>query len=464
VQLRQFVLEGLGNSSYLLAPAEGGQAAVVDPDRDVAPYLLAARDLGLTITLVLETHLHNDFVSGARELAARTGATVGASAAGELRYPHRPLRDGNRLPLGSLEIEVMATPGHTPEHICFLTHEGGRPVGLFSGGSLLVGSVARSDLFGPELARGLAEQMYHSLHERILALSDHVAVYPTHGAGSFCTAAVSTARATTIGQERRNSRLLQLDSPGAFVQEALRGLPPYPRYFRRMRAINQSGPPVLGGLPQLAPLEPEAATPTDERLLVDTRDPLLFSGGHVPDSISIGMSMTFGVWVGWLLPHDVPLAFVTDDPEIDEEVSRQLVRIGYETVLGSLKGGLEQWRREGRPVNTTPVVSVADLRERRAAHSGPLVVDVRHEVEWQAGHLPEAVHIPLPELEERAERLLPRSRPVAVHCAGSFRSGVAVSLLERLDYPELYHVRGGFDAWRAAGFEIARPPAPATAS
>jgi hydroxyacylglutathione hydrolase len=302
VQLRQFVLEGLGNSSYLFAGDEGGAAVVVDPDRDVVPYLEAAQELGVTIGLVLETHLHNDFISGARELAARTGAVVGASAAGELRYPHQALRDGERLNAGSLEVEVMATPGHTPEHICYVARENGEPVALFSGGSLLVGSVARSDLLGPEIAEHLAEQMYHSLHSRILSLPDHLPVYPTHGAGSFCAAAECTSRTTTIGQERLNSRLLQLDSAGSFVREALRGLPPYPTYFRRMRSINQSGPRVLGGLPELPPLRPDEAEPTAERFLVDTRVSVAFSRGHVPDSLSIGLSPSFGIWVGLLSP------------------------------------------------------------------------------------------------------------------------------------------------------------------
>jgi hydroxyacylglutathione hydrolase len=457
LQVRQFVLEGLGNSSYLLAARDGGAAVVIDPDRDVAPYLRAARDLGVTISLVLETHLHNDFVSGARELAARTGAIVGASAAGELRYEHRALRDGEHLSVGSLDIEVMATPGHTPEHICFLAREGGKEAGLFSGGSLLVGSVARTDLLGPDLAETLAEQMYHSLHDKILSLPDHVTVYPTHGAGSFCTAATNTARVTTIGQERRNSRLLQLESVAAFRREALRGLPPYPRYFRYMRAINQSGPAVLGGLPELPPLVPLEAAPKGERLLVDTRDPLAFSREHVPDSISIGLSLTFGIWVGWLLPRDAALAFVTEDPEVDEEVSRQLIRIGHEEVLGSLRGGLDQWRREGRPTRSTPIVSVGRLREQLRAGNGTSVVDVRHAIEWRSGHVPGSIHIPLPELEERAPALLAREQPLAVHCASSFRSGVATSLLERLRYPHVHHVQGGFEAWRSAGFDVARP-------
>lgn len=457
MQVRQFVLEGLGNSSYLLAAADGGVGVVVDPDRDIAPYLEAANELGVSIAAALETHLHNDFVSGARELAARTGATVCASAAGELRYPHQAVRDGERLRFGSLEIEVMATPGHTPEHICFLVREGDKMVGLFSGGSLLVGSVARSDLLGPDLAVGLAEKMYHSLHERILTLPDELAVYPTHGAGSFCSASDCTDRVTTIGRERLSSRLLSLDSSAAFVSEALHGLPPYPRYFRLMRAINQGGPRILGGLPELAALEPGEAEPAGDRLLIDTRVSVAFSQSHVPDSISIGMSPSFGIWVGWLLPHDVPLAFVTDGHWIDEEVSRQLVRIGYENLAGSLSGGLDRWRRAGGPTKSTQLLSATELKERLDGDSKLIVLDVRHESEWRAGHLPGSVHIPLPELEARAPEQLRPDRAVAVHCAQAYRSGMAVSLLERLGYPKLYHVNGGFEAWRSAGLDVARP-------
>jgi hydroxyacylglutathione hydrolase len=458
MELRQFVLEGLGNSSYLVAAAEGGVAVVIDPDRDVAPYLEAAAELGVSIGLVLETHLHNDFVSGARELAARTGATVGASAAGELRYPHRALCDGDRLPVGSLEVEVVATPGHTPEHIAFVLHEGGQPVGLFSGGSMLVGSVARSDLLGPDLATGLAEQMFHSLHDRLLTLPDHLAVYPTHGAGSFCSAGSCDARTTTIGQERRNSRLLQLDSVDVFIHEALRDLPPYPSYFRRMRSINQGGPRLLNGLPELPPLSPEQAAPTDGQLLIDSRVSIAYSHSHVPDSVGIGLSPSFGIWVGWLLPHDLPLSFIVDGPWNDDEISRQLVRIGYENLKGSLIGGVDAWRRSGQPTRETPVVSVADLQQLRCQDSELVVLDVRHESEWRAGHIPGALHLPLPELEARVGSVLERDRPVAIHCAAAYRSGMAVSLLERHGYSRLMHVNGGFDAWRAAGFEVGRSP------
>ena len=458
MELRQFVLEGLGNSSYLIAAAEGNVAIVVDPDRDVAPYLEAARELGVTIGLVLETHLHNDFVSGARELAARSGATVGASAAAELRYPHRVLRDGDRLPVGSLEVEVIATPGHTPEHVAFVLHEAGQPVGLFSGGSMLVGSVARSDLLGPELAHGLAEQMFHSLHDRLLTLPDHLAVYPTHGAGSFCSAGDSGSRTTTIGQERRTSHLLQLDSVDVFIHEALRGLPPYPTYFRRMRAINQGGPRLLDGLPGLPPLTAEQAAPREGHLLVDTRVSVAYSRAHVPDSVGIGLSPSFGIWVGWLLPPDLPLAFITDGAWNDEEVSRQLVRVGYENLLGSLVGGVDTWRRSGRPTRATPVISVADLEQLRRRGGEIALLDVRHAAEWNAGHIPGSIHLPLPDLEARAPELLAPEQPLAVHCAAAYRSGMAVSLLERHGYTSLFHVNGGFDAWRAAGYDVARAP------
>jgi hydroxyacylglutathione hydrolase len=222
-----------------------------------------------------------------------------------------------------------------------------------------------------------------------------------------------------------------------------------------MRAINQTGPAILGGLPALPPLTPAEAAPSPDRLLVDTRDPLAFSHAHVPDSISIGLSASFGTWVGWLLPHDVPLAFLTDAPEADAEIARQLVRIGYENLAGKLDGGLECWTRSGRPTRSTPVLPAATFGERLKSN-GLAVLDVRHASEWRAGHIPGSVNIPLPELEARAPKLLAHHTPVAVHCAASYRSGMAVSLLERLDYPDLYHVQGGFDGWRSAGFEVAR--------
>src|SRR5438128_3026201 len=261
MRIRKFVDEGLGNSAHLVISERDGVAALIDPLRDVDTYLDAARADGVRITHVLERHLHNDFLSGSRELAARTGARIVASADAGFQFDHHAVRDGDVLALGEILISVMATPGHTPEHVSFLARDTGRPDEpqvLFSGGSLLVGAVSRTDLLGHEHATGLAHELYRTLHERILRLDDDVAVHPTHGAGSFCTAAAGAESTTTIGRERRGNPLLALPDARAFTDRLLASMPTYPTYFDSMRAVNRRGPPVLGDLPRLAPLAPHA--------------------------------------------------------------------------------------------------------------------------------------------------------------------------------------------------------------
>jgi hydroxyacylglutathione hydrolase len=253
--IKPFVDEGLGNSSYLLASEETGQAVLVDAERDIDRYFGLAEGLGLRLTHALDTHLHNDFLSGAREAAAR-GLAVGASTGAELAFDHMPLGDGARVVLGDLVVETMATPGHTPEHVSYTVRHGdeGKVAAVFTGGALMVGGAARTDLLGPEHTESLTRQLYHTLHDRLLTLPDDVAIYPTHGAGSFCAAPTSSVRTTTLGQERLHNRLTQAASEAEFAALALRDLPSYPAYFRYMRDINRQGPRLLGGLPVLAPL------------------------------------------------------------------------------------------------------------------------------------------------------------------------------------------------------------------
>src|SRR6266849_5019615 len=257
MRVRQFVDEGLGNSAHLLISDRGGVAALIDPLRDVDQYQEVARREGVRITHVFETHIHNDFLTGSRELAALTGARIVASADAGLEFDHQPVRDGDIVTIGDVGITVLATPGHTPEHVSYLARDTSRPrdaAVLFSSWSLLVGAVSRTDLLGHEHATGLAHQLYHSVHEKILPLGDDVIVHPTHGAGSFCTAAAAAESTSTIGRERRSNPFLALSDPGAFTDRILASMPSYPTYFDHMRAVNRRGPRVLNGLPHLAPL------------------------------------------------------------------------------------------------------------------------------------------------------------------------------------------------------------------
>lgn len=457
--VRQFVDEGLGNSSYLVASEETGLAVAIDPQRDVDRYVQVAEGLGLRLTHALDTHLHADFVSGARELAAQTGVHIGASAQAELAFDHLPLQEGDTIPLGDLTIEVLATPGHTPEHISFAVRStvGDAPAALFSGGALIVGGAARTDLLGHDLTEPLARHLYRTIHHKLLRFPDEVAVYPTHGAGSFCAAPSTYERTTTIGQERRRNPLVQATSEEAFVRLALSGLPSYPTYYRYMRPVNQQGPRVLGGLPVLQPLSPEAVQQQMAQgvAVIDTRTPHEFAAGHIPGAYGIPLAAPLITWAGWVVPFGTPIILITDTPAEREEAVRQLIRIGYDDLRGYLEGGIAAWEAAGRPVTQVPVIPVEELHRELERGNAPVVLDVRQDAEWRAGHLPQAIHTEAGRLPA-GELPLPKDGPIVVHCAHGDRSTVSISVLEQRGYRNLRLLDGGFSAWEAAGYEVVR--------
>jgi hydroxyacylglutathione hydrolase len=452
--------EGLGNSSYLIASEATGLAAVIDPQRDVDRYLRRAEGLGLRLQYALDTHLHNDFVSGVRELAALAGVQIGASALAELGFAHQPLREGDALPLGELSVGVLATAGHTPEHLSFTLTEPGQsmPAAVFTGGALMVGGAARTDLLGSEWTMRLAEQLYHSLHNKLLKLPDNVAVYPTHGAGSFCAAPATGDRTTTIGRERASNRLAQVLGMDSFVQAATADLPSYPTYFHAMRRLNQRGPAVLGQLPSLRPLPADRVRnyQTEGAAIVDLRPSLRFVAGHIPGAHSVALRAAFGAWVGWVVPFGTPIVLVTDeDPAQHEDAVRQLIRLGYDQPLGYLAGGMDAWQAAGGVVSRWEIIPPQRVRERLRANDGLIVVDVRQANEWQAGHVPGAVHIEAGQLTERGPAVAVNT-PIAVHCGHHDRSVTGLALLERQGFHHLLLMEGGMAAWAEAGFEVER--------
>jgi hydroxyacylglutathione hydrolase len=463
--VRQFVDEGLGNSSYLIASEETGSAAVIDPERDVDRYIRVAEGLGLCIAYVLETHLHADFVSGARELAAHLstvrrddgGIQIGASAEADLAFDHLPLRDGDTVPLGDLTIGVLVTPGHTPEHVSFtVTPAGARvPAAIFTGGSLIVGGAARTDLLGHDLTEPLAHRLYHTIHHKLLRFPDEMLVYPTHGAGSFCAAPSTAERTTTIGRERQWNPLARAQSEEEFVRLALSDLPSYPTYFQYLRAVNQRGPRVLGGIPALEPLSPEAVRQHMAHgvVVVDARTPREFAAGHIPGAYGIPLVAPLITWAGWVVPFGSPIILVADNPAEREEAARQLIRIGYDDLRGYLEGGMAAWAAAGLPVSRVPIMPAEDLHRQLERGNAPRVLDVRQDAEWDAGHLPRAIHIEAGRLPA-GDLPLPKDDPVVVHCGHADRSTVGISVLERRGYRNLTLLAGGFSGWQAAGYEV----------
>jgi hydroxyacylglutathione hydrolase len=457
--VKQFVDEGLGNSSYLIGSDATGLAAVIDPQRDVDRYLQVAEGLGLRLAYALDTHLHNDFISGARELAAQRGLIVGASAEAQLEFEHQPLQAGALLSLGDVTIGVLATPGHTPEHVSFTATPIGQsiPTAIFTGGALIVGGAARTDLLGPDLTERLSRQLYHTLHDQLLRLPDEVLVYPTHGAGSFCSAPVSAERSTTIGRERHWNTLLQAASEEEFMAQALRNLPDYPTYFRHMRPINQRGPRVLNGLPVLEPLSPESVQRqmTQGVAVIDARPAHEFLAGHLPGSYGIPLGAPLITWAGWVVPFDTPIILIAENPIEREEAVRQLIRIGYDDLRGYLDGGVAAWIAAGLPTQQVPILPAEELRLQLERGMAPSILDVRHDDEWHAGHLPRAIHLDAGRLP-LAQPAVPRDELLIVHCGHADRSTVGISLLERWGYRNLMLLGGGFGAWQTAGYPIVR--------
>jgi len=458
VRVQQFQIAGLGHLSTLLVDEASGSAAVVDPRRDVDVYLEAARQDDLTITQVIETHLHNDYVSGGRDLAALTGATHVIGAGAELRYAARGVRGGEAVTIGTLRLTVLDTPGHTPESVSYTVTDTSRadePLLMLTGGSLLVGAVGRTDLLGADNAPAFSAAMYRSLHEVILPHEDSVAIYPTHGAGSLCSTGIGSTTWSTLGFERRHDPLLAPMEVDAFARALLAGQPAFPRYFARMRPINQGGPRLLGGV---IPAVPGVAVAGLDGvvaaggLIVDARDPAAHAAAHIPGSLSIPMGPSFGTWFGWVVDHDRPVVLVVDDVEDLDELQRQAFRIGHESIAGHLAGGFGAWLAAGRPTETTAAVTADGLAAALAANRAdrPLIIDVRQPDEFDAGHVPGAIHIGAGSLPDRLDGL-PRDRPIVTTCASGYRASVAASILRAAGFANVTWVADGFDAWAAAG-------------
>ncbi|MHB8452072.1 MAG: MBL fold metallo-hydrolase [Mycobacteriales bacterium] len=455
VEIRAFRASELGNSAHLLIDRETGTGAVIDPVRDTGEYLAAAESEGAKLTWSLETHVHNDFVSGARELVAAHGVRLGASSAAGLRYPYEALGEGDEIAIGSARLRVLATPGHTPEHLAYLLLDPeGRPEALFSGGALMVGTAARTDLFGPALSWRFAHDLRRSLREKIFSLPDDVVVYPTHGGGSFCASGAGSAPSTTIGAERATNPLAQAGSSRQFVARALTaGV--YPDYYARMRSLNQAGAPLIG---RAAPQPPALALGDVDSwiaqgaLLLDVRPAAAFRAGHVPASVAVGADGNVSGWVGWLVGPEHPLVLVAEPGDVGAvQVTAaigQLARIGYDRVVGHLDGSLAAWSAAGRDVASYRSASAATLAARLDADELLAVVDVREAAEWHAGHVPGSVNVPAHDIPTTALDL-PRTLPLAVHCGHDYRATLGASLLERAGYQDLTVLTDGWEGWAA---------------
>lgn len=455
IEVRSLRSAELGNAAHVVIERDSGVAVVVDPVRDVGQYLDVANGESVELAWALETHVHNDFVSGARELVASAGARLGASGVAGLRYPYERLGDGDEIELGSWRLQVLATPGHTPEHVAYvLVDPAGEPQALFSGGALMVGTAARTDLFGPALSWRFAHDLERTLKEKILELPDHVVVYPTHGGGSFCAVGAGTEMTTTVGAERAANPLASARSSRQFVMRALTA-GTYPAYYARMRSLNQAGAPLLGPaspVPSTLRLGEVDSWLAQGALVVDVRPAAAFRAEHIPGSLAAGADGNVSGWVGWLVGPERPLVLVADPDTAGAaqvaEAARQLARIGYDRVVGFLEGGIEAWRTAGRELVSYETISAASLAKRLDADEFLPVVDVREAAEWHAAHIPGSVNIPAHDIPV-ANADLPRGMALAVHCGHDYRATLGASLLERAGHSQLVVVDDGWEGWVA---------------
>ena len=447
----QFYLGCLAHASYLLASE--GEAVVVDPQRDVELYLAAAAQQGVAIRHIVETHLHADFVSGHKELAARTGAKIYIGAEAGAVFAHVPVGDGYELRFGKASIRVLETPGHTPESVCLVVTDEEKspaPWAVLTGDTLFIGDVGRPDLSPRHTPAQLAGLLYDNLHKKLLALADDVLVYPAHGAGSLCGKNMRAERSSTIGTERLTNYALQIKSREEFVTQLTSNLPARPEYFVKDAEINRAGAGALSDLPPLRPVTPAElnAMLSGGEIALDVRPGDEFAAGHVPGSVNIALSGQFASWAGTVLGLSAHPVLIGDSDSQLEEARLRLARVGIEVLDGYLDGGIPAWKKSGFALATISQLTAGEI-DARLKLNDVQVLDVRREPEWDAAHIENATWWPLdnfrvspPELDHNA--------PIAVHCKGGYRSMIASSLLQRAGFKQIINVIGGFDAWQEA--------------
>ncbi|MEO6208269.1 MAG: MBL fold metallo-hydrolase [Candidatus Limnocylindrales bacterium] len=453
MEIQTFVTLGLGDNSFLVG--SGDEAVLVDPQRDAWRFTEHAERRGWRIRHVLETHVHNDYVSGALEVRASTGAQiVVAAGSGPFGFDHRLIEPGDEIRIGDIRLVPRAAPGHTFQHIAWelwIPDSASAPAAVFTGGSLLVGSVGRTDLLGEQSADELARAQYRTVRELAL-LPDAVQILPTHGAGSFCVASVPSAqRTSTIGEERQGNAGLNARDEDSFVREQTGALGRYPAYYPRMAPINRAGPASLGHVPLISQLDVGAVerAAAAGAWIVDGRDRTAFADAHIPGSINIELNESFASYVGWTIPFDAPIVLILPEPisETGPEAAVQLFRIGRGGVAGQLAGGIDAWTAANRAIRAYPTASMKDLFQTVRRGDSVAVLDVRQPAEWRDdGVLPGCRTIFVADLLARMAEL-PRDQELWVVCSSGHRAAIATSLLDRDDIPVRLVARGGPIGW-----------------
>lgn len=452
---KQFYLGCLAHASYLIGSE--GEAVVVDPQRDVEQYITEANAHGLQIKYVIETHLHADFVSGHRELAARTGATIIFGQKANAAFVHLPTKDGDEFHVGAVTLRMLETPGHTPESISILIEEAGTVTKVLTGDTLFIGDVGRPDLVGSKgfTAEQMATMLYDSLHGKLLTLNDAVEVWPAHGAGSLCGRNLGKEPFSTIGQQRQFNYALKPMPKEEFVKMMTTDLPEVPAYFPKDVEINRTGAAELKALPrpaELSPADVQQLAQTGATIL-DVRSSAAFGNGHISGALNIGLGGQFASWAGTLLTLGAPIVIVAEDHDQVDEAVMRLARVGIESVVGYLDSGMYAWNQAGLSTAVIAQMPVDELHHQLAEHADLQILDVRRPAEFATGHVPGAINAQLTHLEESLSQFDPQ-RPTAVLCAGGYRSTAATSVLAQHGFAQLFNVVGGTSAWINAGYEV----------
>jgi glyoxylase-like metal-dependent hydrolase (beta-lactamase superfamily II)/rhodanese-related sulfurtransferase len=452
--LKHYFVEKIAHNSYILAGQNS--CAVIDPQRDIELYLREARQMGFQITHILQTHLHADFISGHMDLAKQTGAKIYIAKSAKAKFDHVPLEEGDTIEFENVDLRVLETPGHTPEHLSFVVidkNRGESPIGVFVGDTMFVGDVGRPDLF-PDMAQELAGMLFHSLHDKLLKLPDYCEVYPAHGAGSLCGRSMGAKYLTTIGYERNYNPVLQIEDKGEFIKSLTEDMPSAPDHFSRCSDINRQGPvrvEELSRLERLSLAEFQEKMHDPDVVLLDTRNYLAFGGQHIKNSWHLDLNGNFSTFAGWVLPFDKDILLIADSDQKAEEAVVWARRVGVDRIIGYLASGMAGWLTSGLPTGSVTQISAENLHDMVLGEDDFNLVDVRARAEFEENHITGAINIETANLRTEYRQLDPDKLTILA-CSSGNRSSLGTSILAQKGFQKLFNVSGGMTGYSSAGY------------
>jgi hydroxyacylglutathione hydrolase len=456
---KQIAVAGLGCNSYVIGCPGARQAVVVDPKRDVQDYMDISRDEGMKITHIIETHVHADHVSGNLELRSRTGADICFSEYAPVTFDHKKLKDGDRIEFGMVKLEILYTPGHTPNSISILVTDKARadlPWMILTGDLLFVGSIGRPDLAGTEILEEQIQNLYDSLYHKLGRLPDYLEVFPAHGQGSLCGKGLSAKLSTTLGYERQTQPVLKLSGFKEFHDQIAGVFPVRPKSFTHIIHTNATGAPLLERCPLEQTLNPDQfdRIRNEGATVIDTRDTGAFGGFHIPGAINIGFEKQMANWIGMVIDPLDNILLVVDDRQKYDQMTTELHRIGYDNIFGYLSGGMSAWISHGMPIDSLSPISAQDLKEQLDRGDGGRIVDVRTPEERAESHIPDAIHVPMSDILANGLDV-PKDEEVILVCGTGYRSNIVASRLKQDGFSHVHSLAGGLTAWQNAGYGVA---------